>query len=83
MSIRLLDYDISQTVSGLVFGIMPVFLAVGCVSCPFIFPKWVEPRVILISSLFFLAFSVSLDGPFFTELNLIAMCIGLALQGFF
>ena len=79
MSIRLLDYDISQSMSGLVFGIMPVFLALGCVLCPYIVPKWVEPRITLISSLILLAFSVTLVGPFFTELNLIAMCVGLAL----
>jgi len=83
MSLRLLDYDLSQSTSGLIFGIMPICLAAGTLAVPLLIPKWVEPRVTLISGLFMLAFGTILTGPFFTELNLTAMMIGLGLMGFF
>ena len=83
MSLRLLDYDVSQATSGLIFGIMPICLAAGTILVPYLVPKWVEPRVTLISALFVLAFATALTGPFFTELNLTAMMIGLGMMGFF
>ena len=83
MSLRLLDYDLSQSTSGLIFGIMPICLAAGTLAVPLLIPKWVEPRVTLISGLYMLAFGTILTGPFFTELNLTAMMIGLGLMGFF
>ena len=41
MSLRLLDYDISQIVSGLVFGINPLMYSLSTILIPFIVPKWI------------------------------------------
>lgn len=82
MSLRLLDYDVSQVVSGLIFGINPMMYTISTILIPYTVPKWVEHRVTMIFGLFFCAASTTLIGPFFAETNMIAMIFGLALSGF-
>ena len=82
MSLRLLDYDITQVVSGLIFGINPLMYTLSTLLIPYIVPKWVEPRVTMITSLYIMAITVTLIGPFFTETNMTAMVLGLAISGF-
>ena len=55
----------------------------GTFLTPFIFPKWVEIRVILITCGIALGLSTFLIGPFFGEQNLTVMLIGLGLTGSF
>ena len=59
-----------------------IFYMVSTLMVPYIVPKWFEPRVTLITSTFLLAFATALVGPFYTELSLVAMIIGLAISGF-
>ena len=82
MSLRLLDYDVSQVVSGLIFGINPMMYTISTILIPYTVPKWVEHRVTMIFGLFFCAASTTLIGPFFAETNMIAMIFGLSLSGF-
>ena len=49
---------------------------------PYIAPKWVEHRVTMILGLFILAFFNLFVGPFFMEMNLTSMLVGLAVTGF-
>jgi len=53
----------------------------GTLLTPYIVPKWVEIRVLLITFLFLLGASIFLLGPFYEEKNLEVMLIGLALSG--
>ena len=82
LSLRLPDYDLSDTVSGLVYGVMPLSFMISTLLFPYIVPKRVPHRVTLITSLFGLSFSQLLVGPFFEELNLASMIAGLSLSGF-
>jgi MFS family permease len=82
LSLRLLDYDLSDRNSGLIFGIVPLTYMIGTFSIPYLVPKWVEHRVTLITCLFILSVATILVGPFFEDLNLISMCTGLAISGF-
>ena len=82
LSLCLLDYNVSDAQIGLIFGIEPLAYAFSTILVPYIIPRWVEARITIITALFFLAFSTILLGPFFDELNMIAMLIGLALSGF-
>ena len=54
---------------------------IGTFLTPYLIPKWVETRVILITCLFWLGASVFLIGPFYEEKNLAVMLIGLSLAG--
>ena len=49
---------------------------------PYIVPKWVEPRVTLLTSSFLIGFATALVGPFYTEQSLVGMIIGLATSGY-
>lgn len=49
LSLRLVDYDVSQTTQGLIFGIQPLCYMLGTFLTPYIFPSWIEHRVTLIS----------------------------------
>ena len=54
MAIRLNDYDISQTVKGIIFGIEPLFYMIGTFLVPYIVPKWVELRITMITAMILL-----------------------------
>ena len=82
MSLRLLDYNLTDGQTGSIFGIQPLTYALSTILVPYIIPKWVEGRVILITNLMILGVVTTLVGPFFEELNLVVMMIGLALSGF-
>ena len=49
---------------------------------PCIVPRWVEPRVTIITSSLLLGFATFLIGPFYAEKSLVGMTIGLASSGF-
>ena len=83
LSLRLLDYDVSDTQKGLIFGIEPLTYAMSTIVIPYIVPKWVEARVTMITALILLSFSTALVGPFYAELSMTCMLIGLAVSGFF
>ena len=53
----------------------------GTFLTPYVFPKWVEIRVTLISCLFALGLSTFLIGPFYEDENLPVMLVGLVLAG--
>jgi predicted cation transporter len=55
---------------------------IGTFMIPYIVPKWVENRVILITGLAILAAATLLVGPVFKDENLTSMLIGLAISGF-
>jgi len=55
----------------------------GTFLTPYIFPKWVEIRVTLITCGVFLGLSTFLIGPFYEEQNLTVMLVGLILTGCF
>ena len=65
LSLRLEDYDVTDTVYGQIFGIQPLFYMLGVFIVPYIVPKWVEHRVTLISGLSLLSFATILVGPFY------------------
>lgn len=54
-----------------------------CIATPFIVPKWIEGRVEIITSLFFLGVLTLLIGPVFEDKNLVVMLIGLATSAIF
>jgi len=54
---------------------------VSAIVTPFILPKWLEIRVLLITVCFILGCSLLLVGPVFEEMNLIVMIVGLFLVG--
>ena len=83
LSLRLDDYNLDSTQTGLVFGMYSIFYMISTFLVPYIVPDWVEPRVTLITSAFLLVFSTALVGPFYTDKSLVAMLIGLASSGFF
>jgi len=56
---------------------------IGTLLTPYIIPKWVEIRVVLMTGAFCLGSSVLLVGPFFEEKNLAVMCVGLFISGSF
>ena len=65
----------------LIFGIQPFFEMIGTFSTPYIIPRWVEHRVTLMTFLFLLGASTFLIGPFYGDLNLPVMLIGLTISG--
>jgi len=81
LSLRLTEFGMSQTYQGLVIGIIPIFYMLGSILNHWIFPKWIETRVILMTGALILAFSVPLAGPFFEEKNTAAMLAGLVVSG--
>ena len=83
LSLRMLDYNLSQTYQGLIFAIMPLMYMIGVILTPLCIPKWVEIRVTLITGLMILGGGVLLVGPFFEDQNLIIMLIGLFISGTF
>ena len=83
LSLRLSDYDLGSTYTGLVFGVEAIFYMISTFMVPYVVPEWVESRVTLITSTFLMSFATALVGPFYTEKSLVAMIIGLALSGFF
>ena len=83
LSLRLLDYDLTDTQTGLIFGIEPFTYCLGTVLTPLIVPKWVDYRVTMISSLILLGVTTAFLGPFYAETGLTSMCIAFAFSGFF
>ena len=57
LSLRLDDYNLDSTQTGLVFGMYSIFYMISTFLVPYIVPDWVEPRVTLITSSFLLVFS--------------------------
>ena len=82
LSLRLLDYDLNNRATGLVFGVEPLCYMVGTFLSPYLFPKWIPNRVILITGLFILASATLFVGPVYEETSLVSMNIGLAISGF-
>ena len=82
LSLRLADYNTTDLQTGLIFGVEVLAYAISTIIIPYVVPKWVEARVMLITALILLSFSTTLVGPFFTELSMVSMLIGLALSGF-
>ena len=81
LSLRLLDYNLDDTATGLIFGIEPLTYMSGTFLIPYIVPKWVAARVTMITALFVLSAATVLIGPFFEETNLTSMMIGLGISG--
>ena len=81
LTLRLEDYGLAQTQKGLVFTIMPTMYMISCFVAPYCQPKWMETRVWLTLSAFFLGFSMLFVGPFFLEKSLPVMCVGLFFNG--
>ena len=81
LTLRLEDYGLAQTQKGLVFTIMPTMYMISCFVAPYCQPKWMETRVWLTVSAFFLGFSMLFVGPFFIDKSLPVMCIGLFFNG--
>ena len=82
LSLRILDYNVTDSQTGLIFGVEPLTYALSTIIIPYIVPKWVEARVTLITALVLLGVSTALVGPFFEEKNMVVMLIGLGLSGF-
>lgn len=61
------DYELPQSQQGLFFGIAPLCYTLSTFLTPFIFPHWIERRVILITSLVGLGISALLVGPIYPE----------------
>lgn len=83
LSLRLSDYELGDSVSGLIFGIEPLAYMLSTFMIPYIVPSWVEHRVTLITSSLLLSLATTLIGPFYTDESLTVMIIGLTLSGFF
>ena len=83
LSLRLEDYDLSQTYQGLIFAIMPLMYMLGTFLTPIIIPRWIEIRVTLLTGLFMLGVSILLAGPIFMDKSLVVMLIGLFMVGAF
>ena len=79
---RLKDYNLDQTIVGVIFGIQALFYTFATFLSPYIVPAWMERRVALILNLIFLGVSIAFIGPFYTDKNLSAMCIALIVSGF-
>ena len=82
LTLRLEDYNVGESVRGLIFGIQPTTFIVGIFLGALVIPKWVPHRVTLIMSLLLTAVTVLLQAPFFAEKNLTSMLVGLGLSGF-
>ena len=82
LSLRLGDYNVSQSSVGLIFAVQPGFYALGSFVTAAIIPKRVEYRVTMFIGLLLLAVATALIGPFYDEMDLPIMMVGLALSGF-
>mmetsp|Transcript_31703 Transcript_31703/g.41994 ORF Transcript_31703/g.41994 Transcript_31703/m.41994 type:complete len:151 (+) Transcript_31703:509-961(+) len=83
LALRLDEYDLGQTYQGLIFGIQPLTYTLATFLTPYIVPSWFERRGALIINLFLLGTSQLFIGPFYTDKNLIVMCVALLISGFF
>ena len=81
LSLRLADYDLGSSYTGLVFGVQAIFYMISTFLVPYVVPEWVESRATLITSSFLYSFATVLVGPFYTEQSMVAMVIGLAFSG--
>ena len=50
LSLRLLDYNVSQEMAGVIFGVQPLTYMMGTFMIPYILPKWIEHRATLITA---------------------------------
>ena len=66
LSLRVLDYGVSDFQIGLIFGITPLAYAIGCILTPLI-PRWVESRVIMITATVCVGLMTGLINPFFED----------------
>ena len=82
LTLRIEDYDVSDNMKGLIFGIQPTTFVVSVFLGPYLLMAWVPHRVTLITSLFLASVSVFLQAPIFEEKNLTSMLVGLAMSGF-
>ena len=81
LALRLDDYNTSTTINGLIISISPILMMFSTLLSSYIFPSWVEWRIILITSTLFAGLVTFFIGPFYTETDLATMCIALALSG--
>ena len=79
---RLNDYNLDNTIQGVIFAIQPLFYTFATFLTPYIVPAWMERRVALILNLILLGVSIAFIGPFYTDQNLTVMCIALVVSGF-
>ena len=82
LSLRLEEYNLGSTETGIIFAIEAIFYMISTFMIPYIVPKWVEPRVTLLTSSFLIGFATALVGPFYTEQSLVGMIVGLACSGY-
>ena len=81
LSLRLTDFGMSQTYQGMIIAIIPFMWMLGSLLHHRVFPKWIEPRVILMGGALLMSLSLPLVGPFYDEKNIPLMCAGLVLSG--
>jgi len=67
LSLRLSDYNLNENVTGAIFGVQPLAYMLSTFLIPYILPKWIVGRVIMITSLFLLAIATVFIGPFFAQ----------------
>ena len=60
---------------------MPAMYMISTIATPFILPKWMEVRVWLMTSAFFLGVSLLFVGPVTSDKSLVTMCFGLFFTG--
>ena len=82
LSLRLVEYDLKSTQIGIIFAIEAIFYIVGTFMVPYIVPKWIEPRVTLLTASFLVGLATALVGPFYTEHSLVGMIVGLTCSGY-
>jgi len=81
LSLRLTEFGMGQSYQGIIIAIIPFMYMFGSLLHDRVFPKWVEPRLILMGGALILSVSVPLVGPFFEDKNIPVMCLGLVLAG--
>ena len=79
--LRLSDYGLDQSQKGLVYAILPTMNMVSTIATPFVMPKWMEARVLLMITAFYAGVSMLFVGPICTDKSLATMCIGLFSTG--
>ena len=85
LAYRLQDYPAvndNGTYRGLMFAIQPLLYMLSNFLVPCIVPKWVEPQLTLMVSIFVYGIGTLFVGPVYAETGLVSMIVGLAVTGF-
>ena len=61
--LRLADYGLDQSQKGLVYTILPTMNMLSMMVTPFVTPKWMEARVLMMIMAFFSGVSMLFVGP--------------------